>query len=158
MAFPTYTYSGDFTTQRDRVRVEIGDTTLSPSLKFQLADEEIAYAGTLEGNDVSAAARCCEFLEARYAQKADMTEGKLSIRLSQRSKAYHLKAKYLRAYAAMTTSLPSIGGESVSDKMAADQDTDRVPPAFWRDMLDNPETSALTPTSEGASDPFDQTN
>lgn len=151
-----YTYTPDFALQRDRVRVEIGDTAFSPTNTLLLTDAEIAYAGTVEGDDLSVAARCCEFLEAKFSQKADMTEGKLAIKLSQRAAAYRTKAKQLRSLSAMTGAMPSIGGESISDKATNDQDTDRVPPAFWRDMLDNPEASALTPGSEGLPEPFDQ--
>lgn len=154
----TYTYTPDFTLQRDKVRLEIGDTALSASSTYMLADQEIAYAGTIEGSDVSVAARCCEFLESKWAIKADMSEGKLSLKYSQRAKAYHEKAKYLRALAAMTSSLPSVGGASISDKQANDQDTDRVPPAFWRGMNDSPDATPLTPGSEDEPDPFDQAN
>lgn len=154
----TYTYAGTFTLQRDRVRVEIGDTQLSPTNTLLLADEEIAYAATIEGSDVMVAARCCDFLEAKFAQKADMTEGKLSIKLSQRAEAYRKKAATLRSLATMSGALPSIGGQSITDKNTADQDTDRVPPAFWRDMLDSPQATPLTPGSEDVRDPFDQVN
>lgn len=154
----SYTYTPDFATQRDRVRLEIGDTAFTQTGVLMLADSEIAYAGTAEGNDFGTAARCCEFLEAKFAQKADMTEGKLSIRYSQRADSYRDKAKALRALGAMTGALPSAGGISIADKTAADQDTDRVPPAFWRNMLDNPEAQPLTPGSENVADPFDQTN
>lgn len=153
----TYTYAGNFTLQRDRIRVEIGDTQFSPTLTLLLADEEIAYAGTVEGNDLAVAARCCEFLEGKFAQKADMTEGKLSIKLSQRAKAYHDKAKDLRMLATMGGALPSAGGISVAAKQANDDDTDRVPPAFWRGMLDNPEEEPLTPGVVGEPEPFNQT-
>lgn len=154
----TYTYTGDFTTQKDRVRVEIGDTQLSVTNKLLLADEEIAYAGTVEGSEILVAARCCEFIEGKFSQKADMEEGKLKISLSQKAKAYHAKAQSLRALAAMTGALPSIGGESVTEKNTANDDTDRVPPAFFRNMLDNPEASPLTPGSEDLPDPFNQTD
>lgn len=153
-----YTYTPDFTTQRDRVRLEIGDTTLSATSTFMLADQEIAQAGAVEGNDLSVAARCCEFLESKFAVKADLTEGKLSLKLSQRAKAYREKAKYLRSLAAMTGALPSIGGESISDKRTNDQDADRVPPAFWRGMNDSPDTQPLSPGSEDEPDPSDQSN
>lgn len=158
MPYPTYTYSGDFATQRDKVRVEIGDTQFSPTNTLVLADEEIAYAGTVEGNDVSVAARCCEFMAAKFSQKADITEGKLSLKLSQRAKALTEKAVRLRALAAATGALPSVGGESVSEKNTNDLDTDRVPPAFWREMLDNPEAEPMTPSSDHAPEPFDQTS
>lgn len=152
-----YTYTPDFTLQRDRVRLEIGDTQFDATGKLWLQDSEITQAGTLEGDDVSVAARCCEFLESRFASRADLTEGRTHIALSQRAKAYHEKAKYLRAQAAINGALPGVGGVSISDKRTNDQDSDRVPPAFWRNMTDNPEAEPLTPGSEQMADPFDQT-
>lgn len=145
----TWTYTPDFNTQRDRVRFEIGDTTSTDQL---LSDEEIAYAGSVESTDVAAAARCCEALVGKFGRLADMREGKLDIKLSQRKRAFADKALQLRMKDAAGACL-YIGGESVSDKETTNEDTDRVPPAMFRGMLDNPNATQPTPLNEGGSDP-----
>lgn len=137
-----WTYTPDFTTQRDRVRREIGDVV---STDQQLSDAEIAYAGTVEGTDIGVAARCCEWIAGAYARKADYEEGKLKIWASQRFKAYTAKAKELRALDATAGAIPFIGGESIADKETRNEDTDRVQPAFWRGMLDEQGVQQLSP-------------
>lgn len=144
----TWTYTPDFATQRDRVRFEIGDTTSTDQL---LSDEEIAYAGSVEGSDLCAAARCCEALAGKYGRLADMREGKLDIKLSQRKKAFLDKADQLRMQDAKGAGI-YVGGESISDKEATNEDTDRVPTAFYRGMLDNPNATQPTASNEGTSD------
>jgi len=139
----TWSYTPDFTTQKDRVRREIGDVVSTDQL---LSDEEIAYAETIEGSDLNVAARCCQWISLAFGRKADMTEGKLSIKLHQRAEFFAAQALLLRSRAAVEGALLYVGGESVSDKEANDDDTDRVPPAFWRGMSDNP--SAVLPTPE----------
>lgn len=146
-----FTYTPDFTTQRDRVRREIGDVVTTDQ---QLSDAELAYAGTVEGSDLAVAARCCEWIAASLARKADMTEGHLSVRCSQRAVAYERKAVMLRARAA-TESGAYLGGESVSDKETTNDDTDRVSPAFFRGQLDNPFATQSTPGDVISSDEND---
>ena len=144
----TWSYNWSFTTQKDQVRREIGDVDSTDQL---LSDEEIAYAGSVEGSSLAVAARCCEWLAAQFGRKADMAEGKLNIKLSQRAQAFKGKAVQLRALDAVA-SQPYVGGESISDKTATDNDTDRVPSGFWRDMLDNPTADEVAPTVEGDED------
>lgn len=141
----TWTYVPDFSTQRDRVRFEIGDTT---STNQRLSDEEIAYAGTVEATDLAAAARCCESIAAALGMLADMREGKLEIKYSQRRAAYLAKAKQLRARDA-SGACPFVGGESISDKAELEADTDRVQPAFYRGQLDSPDATQPTAGNEG---------
>jgi len=140
----TWTYTPDFTGQRDRVRFEVGDTISTDQL---LSDEEIAYAGTVEGSDLAVAAHCCEAIAAAVGRKVDMSEGKLSISLSQRRIAYEMKARLLRARDAAGAQ-PYIGGESISDKQAVNEDTDRLQTAFYRGMLDNPNADQPSVTNE----------
>ena len=145
----TWTYTPDFTVQRDRVRFLVGDTNTADQL---ISDEEIQYMGTIEGSDFSVAAGCCEAIAGVLGRKVDMTEGKLSIKLSQRSKGYMDRAARLR-WRDATMALPFSGGASVSEKEANNNDTDRVPPAFWRGQLDNPEATPDTPSNSNTTDP-----
>lgn len=144
----TWTYNWNFSSQKDRIRREVSDTDSTNQL---LADEEIAYAGTIEGSDVAVAARCCEWLFAKFAQKADITEGKLSLKHSQRAQFFMSKAKQLRALDSVGAN-PYIGGESISDKEATDEDTDRVPAGVWRYMLDNPQADEPNAESNDSQD------
>jgi hypothetical protein len=133
----TWTYDATSTgfsgSQVNRVRLEIGDTMSTDPL---LENEEITYAGTLEGSDLSVSARCCEFIVAKFSRKADMEEGKLSIKLSQRAASYQKKADELRMRDS-TTAAPYAGGISIADKESTNADTDRVAPSFFRGMMDN---------------------
>lgn len=147
----TWTFENDFTTTRDQVRIECGDVVFADQ---QLDDKAIAYAQTVEGSILSAAARCCEWLQSFYARKADMSEGALRIALSQRAKAYLEKSKELRFRDAITA-VPYAGGISIADKENNNNDTDRVPPAFFRGMQDNPIAMQDTP-GEVQGDPFSQ--
>lgn len=144
----TWTFINDFTSQRDKVRMEIGDITNTDQL---LSDEAIAYAGTVEGSDLAVAARCCEWIAAALGRKVDITEGHLSLKLSQRCASYQMKAQLLRARAA-TESDAFTGGISVSDKESTNDDTDRVAPAFFRNMTDDMFAQPLTPTGVTSSD------
>lgn len=136
MTFSYDSSSSGLTLQLNRVRLECGDTDATWQL---LQDSEIGYAGSVEGSDLATAARCCEMISALFSRRADMQEGKLSIKLSQRAEAYARKAFLLRALGSATDAVPCIGGESIADKNAANDDTDRVQPAFTRNMLDNPD-------------------
>ena len=147
----TWTFENDFTTDRDKVRIECGDVITRDQ---QLDDKAITYAISIEGSILSAAARCCEWLQSFYARKADMSEGALKISLSQRALAYVKKAKELR-FRDSITAVPYSGGISIADKENYNDDTDRVPPAFFRGMEDNPIAMQDTPGAVQG-DPFSQ--
>lgn len=139
----TWTYSPTTSAfnSRDYVRREIGDVVTTDQL---LSDEEIAQAISVEGDLVLSSARCCEWLATYFARKADIVEGKLSLRLSQRSAAYKAQAERLRMYGG-SFAVPYAGGISVTDKDNVNNDSDRVPPAFWKGMSDNPNEQAFVP-------------
>lgn len=118
-----------------KIRLLVGDTDTSDQ---QLQDEEIYFAVSAEGGDYAAAALCAELLAAEYARKADKTVGSLSIQWSQRFDHYTALAAKLRRNSSVIA-LPYAGGVSISDKTTRETDTDRVAPAFYRGLLDNPE-------------------
>ena len=117
-----------------QVRLEIGDTNTAEQ---QMADEEIGYVLTDVGDTLYSAARCCDMLAAKYAREADLVGGGLQMRNSQISIAYTKLGATLRDRAALSIS-PYAGGISQADKLTNQLNTDRVTPAFFTDMLKNP--------------------
>lgn len=136
----TWTYGPTFSLARDRVRLLIGDTDSSDQL---VSDEEIALYVTggqlAEVNDYLSAAAVCDAIAAKFSRRADMSAGGSSASLSQQATAYQRKARQLRRQSALGTS-PFIGGISIADKDDREADSDRVAPAFSREMGDQSST------------------
>jgi hypothetical protein len=139
----TWTYTDTLLTDRDKVRWYSGDTDTTDQL---VTDEEITGVLTIEPNYILAAASVCEHLAALYSRKADKVEGRLSIRLSQKSDQYTKKAAQLRQRAGLGA-IPYAGGIFVDDVDAVLEDTARVQNPFPVGMLDNPDASSDTETS-----------
>jgi hypothetical protein len=115
-----WTYDPDITTDRDKVRLLIGDTITTDQ---QLQDGEIAFFLSEESNVYRAAARACQSLAALYARKVDKAVGDLKISASQRQKAYAALAKDLWIKGGVS-GIPSAGGVYVADKDSmADNDS-----------------------------------
>lgn len=136
----TWSYAQDFSLARDRVRLLVGDTDVTDPL---VTDEEIALytTGTFaQPNDYLAAASVCDAIAAKMSRRADMSVGGASVSLSQQVSNYERKARELRR---RSTSAPYVGGTSIAAKDARETDTDRVVPAFTREMGDA-ETGAFS--------------
>lgn len=135
-----WTYTGNpSSSNKDAVRFLCGDVDDGD---MQVSDEEITFAVADEGNVYAAAAVICEHLSARWAREASRSINagaglSTSINLSERSKAYAQKAKDLRVRASTSAGMVYAGGISQSDKEANQDDTNLVPPAFFRGMFDN---------------------
>lgn len=124
----------------DKVRFFVGDTDSSDQL---LTDEEIDFALTEGGSVRAAASICADRLAAQYARLADLTEGQLSLKYSQRFQQFRtISASVGSASKVTTIAMPSAGGIFVADKEATEEDDTLVKPSFTVDMLDNPETDA----------------
>lgn len=142
-----FTYAGLPSTgttagRRDAVRLLLKDVT-SGSALYQ--DAEIAFFLTHHGNNVfRAAATAARGLAARQAESKSV--GDLS--LSGFGKTWREVAAEYDATADRQTVLYA-GGISISDKQSAEQDTDRVAPAFTRTVFRNPElpTVGITRTT-----------
>jgi hypothetical protein len=110
----------------------------------ELADETITAILALQPNAYQAAAMCAENLAGRYANLVDRQVGDLRASYSQRAKQWLELAGRLRTSASrgsLALAIPYAGGISVADKLAQETNTDRVAPAFTRNLHDNPETS-----------------
>lgn len=128
----------------DKVRFYLGDTVSTDQL---VTDEEITFALSEAGNSLrGAAAICADRLASYYARLADLSEGQLSIKYSQRFQQFRTMAESLatvdRAAQASVTSLPTAGAILTADKTSTEEDTTLVKPSFTVDILDNPDTSA----------------
>ena len=139
-----WTYTAALTSDLERVRFLIGDTDTNDQ---QLQDAEIDWVNTQTGNVYMAAAKCCRALAAKYSRQADSAVGDLSVKKSQRAKAYLDLAKKLELDGA-TNSPPYTGGISVADKQTYEEDSDIPAPKFFTDMQKNPGSVDSEPDSE----------
>tara|TARA_R110001599_G_scaffold243355_2_gene443147 strand:+ start:3972 stop:4397 length:426 start_codon:yes stop_codon:yes gene_type:complete len=123
-----FTYTSDpENSKRDAVRLLTGDTVSTDVL---LQDSEVDYFLSLyDESAYPSAAAACDAIASKYARQADTTNGRLSVRASQRSEAYAKKAKELRRDA-LTGAEVFAGGLTISGKDALDDDADAVQPAF----------------------------
>lgn len=131
----TYSITDLATSQKDQVRLLIGDTVTSDQ---QLQDEEIDYMLTRRGSTYGAAAECCRSLQAKFSRSVDYTAAGTKSSYSQLAKAYGVKAAEFEAKSAMSgAGAPYAGGISVTDKRNQEQNPDRVSPQFQVGMDDN---------------------
>lgn len=132
----SWTYNPSQMTPKDRVRLYVGDTN---SADPQLQDEEIAAILLDAPNVLRAAAEAAETIAAKVARevtRAVTGASGLSINASDRQQHYLTLAATLRRRAVrMGGSAPFAGGISQAQKDTQTGDTDRVPPAFSRQMM-----------------------
>ena len=135
-----FTYTSDpENSKRDAVRLLTGDTVSTDAL---LQDSEVEYFLSLYDDAVyPAAAAACDAISSKYARQADTTNGRLSVKASQRSEAYAKKAKDLRRDTLLGAEVFA-GGLTISGKDDLNADTDAVQPAFsvGMDDYDSPVT------------------
>lgn len=148
----TYTLATLSTSEKDQIRLQIGDTDTQAQL---LQDEEINFAITQERNFWGAAARCAEMAGFLFLRKVDTKLGReMQVTYSTTAQQYFQMAKWLRAKSLAAGIAPYVGGLFVSDKNTISQDTSQVAPLFTKTMMQNPwtggyETNSLPPTSGG---------
>lgn len=142
----SHSYQDTMVRDIDKVRFYVGDTDSSDWL---LSDEEIDFALTEAGSVRAAASICADQLAARYARMADLTEGQLSIKYSQKYQQFReIAASVGSASKISFLSLPTAGGILIADKQATEADDTLVKPSFTVGILDNPNVGALD-TSQG---------
>jgi hypothetical protein len=131
----TFSYTADFSVQRNRVRLLLGDTDSSAAL---LQDEELDVflaGGQLgQANDYLAAVLAGQAVLGKYAHTStDLSAGGTSVSLSQRVEHLRTMLPVWRAQAAIAvTATPYVGGISAAAKRSREDDSDRVAPAFTR--------------------------
>lgn len=136
-----WTYTAGAATNKDRIRLRIGDTISSAPTDEQLADEEIADLVTTEGSFLPAAAAAARALAAKILRKATEKQiGNLRLVYQARYQALLDIAKQLDT-AVSSGAMPYVGGVSISDRQTIESNTDRVAPGFTTGMLNNPRAS-----------------
>lgn len=118
----------------DEVRFLLGDTDADDP---QLQDEEITYLLTTYSTARLAALNGARALLAKYARLVDKAVGDLRLSLSQRHEHYQSLIAQLEA-GQLLLATPFAGGISIADVAARDADSDRVKPAFARDLHEHP--------------------
>ena len=131
----TYNVTSLLTNPTFQARFLIGDTNQNDQ---QLADEEISFALSLRSSIWGAAAICCVSIAANASRRADTSTGELRTHYSEVARAYAARgAAYEAKSAELGGALPFAGGITISGKILAECDLDRVPPNFNVGMTDN---------------------
>lgn len=144
----SWTLSATLSAVGNKVRFLIGDTDTNDQL---ISDEEIeaVIAAYTAGTAVNyLAASCADFLAAKFARKADVSNLETSVSASQRHSQFMALAKRLREMppgsvlggdgSSVVLASLSIGGRLKDDLRAREEDTGLVQPAFRRGMFGNP--------------------
>lgn len=146
----SWTYTPDFTLDRDQIRFLIQDTQSNRPL---VADEEIAWVRSTEANVFMAAAALCDSLASKGGNIKARVVGDL--RVVYDVKFYRGLAASLRARGA-GHQVPFAGGISITDKAEQQSDSDAVQPRAFRSEMDNPLASQPSP-GDGGYDPLKHT-
>lgn len=118
--------------QLNVVRLLVGDNQTDDQ---QMQDEEVVFALSQNGNNVyQSAVYCCRLLASKYARMVNtQLDGALQAEYSDRAKQYITLAVQLGEMAKKVSGGGLgifAGGVSVADMGVAEQNTDRVKPAF----------------------------
>ncbi|MGA9772358.1 MAG: hypothetical protein WBV94_25215 [Blastocatellia bacterium] len=135
-----WTYT-DLSTDKDKVRLKIGDTDESDK---QLFDDEISFQLSESGSVQAAATACALLLAGRYARQMNKAVGPFREDAADRYDHYTDLAARLESQMATNGVTAFAGGISVSDKQTREEDSDRARPAFSRAMGNYPGTEAIS--------------
>lgn len=139
-----FTYDGTLDTNREKVRLEIGDTD---STAAQFTDAEIDYFLAKDASVIGAAILACKALIAKYARQVNRKVGDLSIDAGERVAHYKELLATLTADGLQTIT-PFAGGTSIASKQTYEDDTDIPAPAVFRDLHRNPRTRDNGPVTD----------
>ena len=131
----TFSYNdADLSTDLNKVRRLINDVNSSSPL---FTDEEIGFYIDQDSNIFGAASIACRALATKFATGVSKSVGKLSISLGEKFTHYDALSD---KYASLATSKGSpqvfAGAMTKTQKETQVANTDRVDPAFFRDMFD----------------------
>lgn len=123
-------------TEIDQVRSLVKD----PEIDGQLTNDDIQTYLDINPDVLGASILAASALSAIYAQKVDIKAGPITLKNSQKAKAYTELAKSLRV-AARSPGASVLGvvltGATYSDVDAALADSDRIPSIFYSGVTDN---------------------
>jgi len=135
----TWTYNSSVSTDRDKIRLLIGDTDTNDQL---LSDEEISFVIAEQPNVYYAAAQCCETIAGKFGRDVSTTLEGLSIAKRQRFENYLNMAETLRVTAMrVKPGKPFAAAIDKDDRDAYSHKemTNLVQPNFELEMHDHPE-------------------
>ena len=121
-----FSYNKGNTSDRDRVRLEIGDVTESTAL---FDNDELDDIILREGSAIKAAARACEILAVRFAREFDFTADGSGFKTSQKSEAYAKMGVRLRNRAKSDVTVPT-RVDGYSDDIPSDEMVSSVQTGF----------------------------
>ncbi len=130
----SWSYDPTIPTDKDAVRLEIGDTDINNQL---LQDEEIEYFLSVEGSVLAASIAAAESIAAKFSRGFNQRVGDLSADKSKLADQYRKLAEDLRRRAAINSGAPVAPALSESEKQAYREDTDRNQPIFSIGMNDD---------------------
>lgn len=134
-----WTYNPAIPTDRDEVRLLIGDTDTNDQL---LQDEEITFLLSRAGDVTQAAIEAARTLQSKFARRADTTVESVSVKYSQLSNQFGKIVKNLEAKASKAAAnniiVTGISEDAIS---AAREDADRYRERFYMGKFDNPPES-----------------
>lgn len=131
-----WSYSGDpASSQRDAVRFKLGDIVVGDPL---LTDAEVDFCVSSEGSTNEAAIAGARAIIAKFSRQVSSTDDKVSRENQQKVEHFQALVKELLANRTKRVTGIFAGGISKATKETQDLDTDRVRPAFTRNIHDNP--------------------
>lgn len=136
----TWTYNYALPTDRDKLRMLVGDTDAAD---HQLQNEAMDLFLTQEGSLYPAAAAACRALVGAYARRVDVGNAGLSLAASQRVEHYtRLALTYERrarvGAGAGGIGTPFVGGVSIASINADRTDADMLQGRMRHDLHDEP--------------------
>jgi hypothetical protein len=131
----TWSYDATLPTNKDKVRLDIGDIDTNDQL---ITDEAIARYLTLTGSVERAGARACRAIAATVGQRLTVSASGSGIDADEQYKHFMGLATELDELAATSGVAAYAGGLTRSGKDAATDDTDRIAPAFTKTLFDYP--------------------
>lgn len=141
----TWTYDATLPTDRDKLRMLIGDVDTSDQ---QLQNEALTLFLTEEGSLYAAAAAACRAIAGTYARRVDFGNAGLSLAASQRVEHYtRLALTYERRSRAGAGAggigTPVVGGTSIDGINEDRTDDDLVKGRMRHDLHDEPSADAV---------------
>lgn len=128
------------------VRLLIGDTDTNNQI---MQNEEIVFALAQTTNNVYyAGSWACHMIASKYSRLVDLKLEGSSSRYSELAKQYITMSDHLNDLGKRTNGRSlgvSAGGISITDMQVAQDDTDRVDPAFRTQQFDNKMAGTYTP-------------
>lgn len=130
-----WSYEPDLPTDKDKVRLLIGDTDTDDQL---LVDSEIQHFIDTHGNLNRAAAECCRAIAAMYAREVSRSIGGLQGDFSAKHRQYLAMAENLDSNTHLDPVAPWGSGWSKSGRETEVLDDDRESTFAYKGVHDNP--------------------